>query len=183
MLEVNFTPFPTIKTKRLVLRKIMPSDALDFLGVRANPSVTKYIDKEPPKSVDEATASIEFITKNLTENAGITWAVCLQENSALIGTVGFWRFVKEHYRAEIGYMLHPNFWRKGLTEESVIAAIDFGFKKLKLHSIQANINPGNVASEALLKKIHFVQEAYFKEDFFYRGKFLDSAIFSLLAPT
>jgi ribosomal-protein-alanine N-acetyltransferase len=51
---------------------------------------------------------------------------------------------------------------------------------MKLHSIQANIDPNNMASAAILKKFNFEREAYFKENFFFNGKFMDSEIYSLL---
>ncbi len=181
MLQLNFTPFPEIATARLVLRKLTIADAADFLAVRSNENVIKYIDKEPPQNIDEAKALIEKITTNLNNTDGITWGICLKENKEqLIGTVGFWQIIKPHYRAEIGYMLHPDFWKKGLMKEAVDAALDFAFNTMKLHSIQANINPHNAASAALLNKLNFEREAYFKEDYFYRGQFLDSAIYSLL---
>ncbi len=52
---------------------------------------------------------------------------------------------------------------------------------MNLHSIEANVNPGNTASIKLLEKNNFTREAYFKENYFYDGKFLDTAIYSLLA--
>jgi ribosomal-protein-alanine N-acetyltransferase len=79
-------------------------------------------------------------------------------------------------------MLHPDFWRKGIMKEAVLAAIDYGFNTMKLHSIEAHINPANAASAAVLEATGFVREAYFKEDFYYKGKFTDSAIYSLLTP-
>jgi len=51
---------------------------------------------------------------------------------------------------------------------------------LNIHSIEANIHPANKASEAVLLKAGFVQEGYFKENFFFNGSFLDSVIFSLV---
>lgn len=181
MLEPVFQPFPEISTRRLLLRKIIPADTHTFYALRTNENVMRYIDKDPPKNLEETAATLDRIEKDLETNNGITWAVCLQSNTAdLIGTVGFWQLMKAHYRAEIGYMLHPDFWRQGLMEEAVAAAIDYGFNKMKLHSIQANINPGNSASGGLLEKLGFVREAYFKEDYYFRGRFLDSAIYSLL---
>jgi ribosomal-protein-alanine N-acetyltransferase len=52
---------------------------------------------------------------------------------------------------------------------------------MKLHSVEANVNPGNIASASLLKKHGFVKEAYFKENYFFNGNFHDSEIYSLLA--
>jgi ribosomal-protein-alanine N-acetyltransferase len=51
---------------------------------------------------------------------------------------------------------------------------------MNLHSIEANINPENIASRKLLEKTGFVREAYFKENYFFNGKFIDSEIYSLL---
>ncbi|MNL39613.1 ribosomal-protein-S5-alanine N-acetyltransferase [compost metagenome] len=77
-------------------------------------------------------------------------------------------------------MLHPDHWRKGILSEGLSAVVDFGFNAIGLHSICANINPGNEASRQLLIKHGFVKEAYFKEDYYFEGKFLDSEIYGLL---
>ena len=87
---------------------------------------------------------------------------------------------KENYRAELGYLLHPSHQQKGLMQEAVLAVLFYGFSAIKLHSVEANINPANVASKKLLEKNRFVQEAYFKENFYYRGRFMDAAIYALL---
>lgn len=181
MLEVNFEPFNELTTARLLLRKIVPEDAPAIYELRTNEKVMQFIDKEPMKSSEESKVLVEKIIKDLEDNNGITWCICLPGNKQqLIGTIGFWRLEKHNYRAEIGYMLHPQYWNKGFMQEAVKAVIEYGFKQMKLHSIMANINPGNIASAALLKKTNFVREAYFKEDYYFRGKFLDSAIYSLL---
>lgn len=45
------------------------------------------------------------------------------------------------------------------------------------------MNPDNKASVRALEKAGFVQEAYFRENYFFKGRFLDTLIFSKLAPT
>lgn len=181
MLEVNFNPFPDLKTERLILRKMNDNDTEQIFKIRADKEVMKHIGKYPMTSIDEAKEFVKLITNLLESNSGITWAVTLREYpDTLIGTVGLWRFMKEHYRAEIGYMLHPAYWRKGLTKEAILQVIGFGFNDLKLHSIEGHINPRNNASAKTLESTGFVREAYFKEDFFFDGKFEDTAIYSLL---
>ncbi|MBK6381550.1 MAG: GNAT family N-acetyltransferase [Chitinophagaceae bacterium] len=181
MLELNFSPFPEIKTERLLLRRITDADAPELLFLRSDETVMKYIDREKPKSLEEALAFIQIVNANIDKNESVMWAIALQDKpDTLIGNIGFWRIINKHYRSEIGYMLHPSFWGKGIMKEALLAAIDFGFNQMKLHSIEAHINPDNTASGKLLEKTGFVREAYFKEDFFFRGKFIDSAIYSLL---
>jgi ribosomal-protein-alanine N-acetyltransferase len=52
---------------------------------------------------------------------------------------------------------------------------------MKLHSVEANVNPSNASSIGLLEKCGFVREAYYRENYFYNGRFMDSAVYSLLA--
>ena len=98
----------------------------------------------------------------------------------MIGMAGLWRIMKEHHRAEIGYTLLPELWNKGLMSEVLKKIIHFGFYEINLHSIEANINPENLASKKVLEKAGFKQEAYFRQNYFYNGQFLDSAIYSLI---
>jgi ribosomal-protein-alanine N-acetyltransferase len=119
---------------------------------------------------------------SLQKNEGITWGIALKNHNVLIGTIGYWKIVKEHYRAEIGYLLHPEYQGKGLMQEAMSAVIDYGFNTMQLHSLEANVNPGNADSIKLLEKNNFLREAWFRENYFYNGKFIDSFIYSLLTP-
>lgn len=180
MLEFNFSPFPVIETERLVLREITREDAEPFFVLRTHPDVTKYADRFPPKTLEEIHAFVDKIFSAIDANESIAWAISLKGNNEFIGTVNFHRTYREHHRAEMGYQLFSDYWRRGIMSEAVKAAIDYGFNTMKLHTIEAQVNPNNEASIALLKKCGFVQEAYFKENFYFNGKFLDTPVFSLI---
>jgi len=182
MLEPIFSPFPEIRTNRLLLRRITATDAPEILSMRSDDAVMQFIDREKTKTLEDAEAFIHIINESLDTNNGITWAMALSDQpQTLIGTIGFWRIIKQHYRAEVGYMLDPAHWNKGIMKEALQAVIAFGFGSMQLHSIEAHINPGNTASAALLEKTGFTREAYFKEDYYFRGNFIDTAIYSQLA--
>jgi len=182
MLVINFDPFPTLNTERLVLRELEAADVNEIFFLRSDADVLKYLDKEPAQSVDEANKFIESIKENTTKNNSILWGIALKDSNKIIGTICFWRILKEHYRAEIGYVLHPAFQGKGMMDESMKTVLQYGFEVMQLHSVEANINPGNIASKKVLEKNGFVREAYFKENYYYNGKFIDSAIYSLIKP-
>lgn len=116
----------------------------------------------------------------MKNNESIIWAITQKGDTKLIGTICFWNIIKEHYRAEIGYSLLYDFQGKGIMQEAMSAIIKYGFEKMNLHSIEANVNPANESSIKLLERNDFIKEAYFKENYFYDGKFLDTAIYSLL---
>lgn len=181
MLHPKFDPFPEIITERLLLRRLKKEDAPEILRLRSNQNVMKFIGKDPISILPEAVQFINLVNESLITCSGITWAMAFKENpSKLIGTIGHWRLIKEHDRAEVGYMLHPDYWRKGIVKEAMLRVIDYGFNELKLHSIEAHINPQNAASAGVLKSTGFVREAYFKENFLYKGSFGDTAIYSRL---
>lgn len=182
MLEIELNPFTELCTERLHLRQVKKSDTPEVLVFRSDDRIMLYLDRAKLQSVAEAEEFIAVMNKAIDENNGITWGICLKNADKLIGTIGLWRFIKQNHRAEIGYTLHPDFWGQGLMQEAMKAVIDYGFQKLNLHSIEANINPDNQASRRQLEKHGFVQEAHFKEDYYFQGKFLDSVIFSLLNP-
>ena len=183
MVDPGFSPFPEIKTPRLLLRCLTLADAPEILFLRSDDNVMQYIDKEKTQSLEEAKAFIRRIIDMYDVNESLMWAICLLDQpEKLIGTICFWRIQKEHFRAEVGYTLHPSYWKKGIMKEALLLVTVYGFGTMQLHSIEARINPKNRASAALLEKTGFCREAYFKEDYFFRGKFKDTAIYSLLAP-
>ncbi len=157
------------------------TDADEIFFLRSDKEVIRYIDRPPAKSLEEASGFIQKITELEKNNESVTWAITLKGNDKLIGTICYWNIRKEHYRAEIGYLLHPDFWGKGIMKEAMAEVIKYGFKVMNLHSIEANVNPDNKASIKLLEGYNFFREAYFKENYFFNGKFLDTAIYSLLA--
>ncbi len=113
-------------------------------------------------------------------NDGINWCIALKGETQMIGTISYHRVEKEYYRAEIGYILNSDYWKKGIISEAAAAIIDYGFNTMKLHSIEAQIDPRNKGSEEILKKFNFVKEAYYIENYFYEGQFLDTAVYSLI---
>ena len=180
MLDINFDPFPLLETERLFLRRITLEDAPEMFAMRSNAQAMKYICRPVQTEMEEAKTQILKINEMVNFNDGIGWALCFKSKKTMIGTVSFHHIQKEHYRAEIGYMLHPDYWNQGIISEAIKAIIDYGFNDLGFHSIEAHIDPDNAASEKVLQKFKFVKEAYYKENFYFDGQFLDTAVYSLL---
>ena len=181
MLQPNFNPFPELSTQRLLLRRITMEDAPEIFFLRSNQTILQFLSKEPAANIKEAEDFITRMNNDIDNNEAIMWAIVLKENlSKAIGSICFWRMLKEHDRAELGYVLDPEYWRKGIMKETILKIMDYGFSTLGLHSIEARINPDNIASASVLETTGFVREAYFKEDFFRRGQFEDTAVYSRL---
>jgi [ribosomal protein S5]-alanine N-acetyltransferase len=182
MLQINNSPFPVLTTQRLILRRITNDDANEMYFLRSNEAVMNHIHRPRPASLEDIKPFIQKINDMIDANEGIAWAMALRDEPKLIGHISFHRVIKEHYRAEVGYLLHPGHYGKGIMHEALNAVLGYGFTTMGLHSVEAIVNPGNNASIKLLERNKFMREAYFREDFFWEGKFLDSAVYSLLAP-
>jgi ribosomal-protein-alanine N-acetyltransferase len=180
MLETNFHPFPELETERLFFRQLKLEDKEAIFEIRSNPEVMKYIPRPIAQTLADATTHIESVLTLLKDNNGISWAIEEKQSKKLIGTIGFWRFEKENYRAEIGYILNPKWQNKGIMNEALRVTIPFAFQQVGLHSIEAVIDPDNIASAKLLEKNKFRREGFFKENCFFEGKFLDAAVYSLV---
>lgn len=181
MLEINFLPFPILKTERLLLRHVNINDAETILSLRSNDEVMKYIPRPYLKTKEEALELIAMFDDKIENGIGINWGICfLDEPEKLIGIIGHYRLKPEHYRAEVGYMIFPEYNGKGIVSEALQKVIEYGFKEMKLHSIEAILDPENKGSEKVLLKNGFVKEGHFIENEYYEGRFLDSLVYSLL---
>nr|WP_315178657.1 GNAT family N-acetyltransferase [uncultured Flavobacterium sp.] len=180
MLTINFSPFPNLETERLLLRRVDSNDVKEIFALRSNPETMKYIPRPLVKTDEDALEHIAMIDSKIDSNEGINWAITLKDNPKLIGIIGHYRIKPEHYRAEIGYMLLPEYQGKGIISEAVREAVKYGFNVMNLHSIEAIIAPENYGSAKVLEKNGFVKEAHLRENEFYEGRFLDTVIYSIL---
>ena len=179
----SFLPFKNLESQRLILRRITAADVNEIFALRSNTEVMKYVPRTLCTSLDEVMVLINTIDKKLETNEGINWAITLKGSDTLIGFIGHYQIKWQHFRSEIGYMLSPEFKGKGIVTEAIQLIVKYGFNEMNMHSLEAIIDPENIASARVLEKNNFVKEAHFKENEFYDGRFLDAVIYSLLKPT
>ncbi|WP_200799902.1 GNAT family N-acetyltransferase [Hymenobacter daecheongensis] len=173
---------PTLTTARLMLRPLRPADAPDLFVLRADPQVMRFIPRPLAQTVADAEEYIVQSNERMAEGQLLNWGLTLRSDDRVIGTIGYFRLKPEHFRAEIGYLLHPGHHGTGLMQEAVAAVLDYGFGTMNLHSVEAVVDPENAASIRLLERNRFVREGHFRQNEFFDGKFLDTAYYSLLHP-
>jgi len=181
--EINkkvFDQFPELESDRLLYRRITMEDSESLFKIRSNNEVMQFMDRDPMKSVSESENLIQSIHDSFASGSGINWGIIDKCTQVFIGYFGFWRIDTYHCRGEIGYALHPGYWGKGYMEETACQLIHYGFTEMRLHSIEANVNPDNLSSIKLLEKLGFQKEAYFRENYLFNNEFTDSVIYSLL---
>jgi ribosomal-protein-alanine N-acetyltransferase len=172
--------FIRIETDRLLLKGLSPEDMTvifehypkeeikQLLGHR---SEEDYLKEESKYRKGYASYNRSFRLFLLTD----------KETGAIIGRCGLHNWNTDHRRAEIGYVMEDErFKQKGLMGEAVKAVIDYGFRDLNLHRIEALVADYNVPSLKLLEQHAFVREGILRKHYYADGVFEDSLVFSIL---
>lgn len=175
-----FAEFPSLETRRVILRKLQLSDASNMFDIFSKDEVTKYYDLDTFTSIKQAEELIERLLYRYENRKQIRWAIVLKETEQFIGTCGFHAIEEEHWKAEIGYELHPDSWGQGIMTEVIKAVIQYGFKEIGLNRIEAFYDPENISSARVLEKNGFEYEGLLKKRFFEKGKFVDGAIAAII---
>ncbi|MFY0256100.1 GNAT family N-acetyltransferase [Chitinophaga sp. 30R24] len=171
---------PVINTGDLVLRPIEDKDAAALFRLFSDDAVTKYMDIDSFANISEATHIIRFFRESQEREEGLRWAISFAWRGELIGTCGYHRISKTHFKAEIGYDLLPEYWGKGVMKEAVSHMLQYGFNEMQFNRIEAFVDPENLASSQLLSRLGFQYEGFLRDAFFEKGKFVNAQLYSLL---
>ncbi|HTN47595.1 MAG TPA: GNAT family N-acetyltransferase [Flavipsychrobacter sp.] len=180
MLSINFVPFPLLETERLVLRRPEMKDVDLLFKYRSNREFMHFIPHRYATRRDEVEQSLQMIHDRINAGEGINWSITEKDSDAIIGMIGYVVFNKAHHRGEIGYLLFTPHQGKGFIHEASKAVIDFGFKMLNLHSIEAIVNHENMPSKRVLERLGFTKDAFFKDYLHHDGKFVSANVYSLV---
>jgi ribosomal-protein-alanine N-acetyltransferase len=158
MLNKTFTPFPVIKTERIILRQLSLIDEKEIFALRSNTQVNKYLDRDLSNTIEDARKFIQRIVEFVKQNESIYWAITLSTNNILVGTICMFQFSNENDQAEIGYELLPEFQGQGIMQEAISKVIAFGFEVIGLKTIVAQTHLENENSTKLLEKFNFMKQ-------------------------
>ncbi|MBK9014916.1 MAG: GNAT family N-acetyltransferase [Saprospiraceae bacterium] len=156
-MQTHFAPYPNLYTDRLELRPFQDLDAPEIFLQRSDERILQHISIQKAETLEDALAFIHLIEKNMENGEGMNWAICLKDETKLIGTICLWNFQPEKSIAELGYSLHPDHWGKGYASEALAAVVDFGFEKIGAAILEAYVQTANIASVKLLEKAGFVK--------------------------
>lgn len=166
-----FSKIPTIETERLILRAMSTRDSADMFDYSSRGELTKYLLWSPHNTVNYTREYLSYIEKRYKVGDFYDWAVVEKESGRMIGTCGFTSIDLSNRRGEIGYVLNPDFHRRGYAPEAARAVVEFGFAKLDLNRIEARFMEGNEPSRRVAEKIGMTFEGYAKDAIFVKGAY------------
>lgn len=147
-----------------------------FLNISAKPR-NKY-DIIRPRDAKKLTLrnfnkTLKMHAKNRKDDFYYSFGIFLRDGT-MVGHVSIMDVSRGIFQnAYLGYSLMNSHWGKGYGKQAVKFALDIAFKDLKLHRVEAGIEPKNTRSIALAKSVGLRREGFSKKRLFLRGKWED----------
>jgi RimJ/RimL family protein N-acetyltransferase len=173
--------FPRLATARLVLDEVRAGDEDALYDVFRDEQATRYWSTTAWPDEKPARVLIERARELFARNEAVRWALRQREDTRLIGTATLFAISSGNRRAELGYILARPRWGQGYMRESLTAILDWAFGPFGLHRVEADTDPRNEASLALLGRLGFVREGHLRERWIVGGEICDSLLLGLLA--
>jgi RimJ/RimL family protein N-acetyltransferase len=151
-------------------------------AIYSDETAMAYWGHSTSKTIEESRLLVMRDIKAVEDGRAIFWAIELKETGRVIGKCTLWQFSESNHRAEVGYILNREHWRKGFMKEAMKLMIHCAFSDLGLHRLEADTDDNNAASLALLEKLGFQREGFFRERWYVNGKWQNSIMLGLLNP-
>jgi ribosomal-protein-alanine N-acetyltransferase len=152
-----FEPFPTLQTERLRLRAVTLADAPEMFQQECDPRVTRYIGRRGD-SLPAMEAKVAGIIADVAAGRSMYWVLGDIATGALLGSVCLWRWDQARGCADVGYLLSPSYWGRGLVSEALVPALEFGFARMGLARVEGWVHPDNLASIRVLRRLGFTEQ-------------------------
>ena len=142
---------------RIVLRPPTAADSRDFIAAVQASRALHGSWVAAPATAD----AFRTWHKRMAQPTHSALLACRSGSGEMVGVFNITNMVMGPFRsAFLGYYAFAGHEGQGLMTEGMRAVVKHAFKSLKLHRLEANIQPGNLASIALVRRCGFAQEGY-----------------------
>lgn len=162
-----------LRTARLLLRRPRMDDLDAFFEIMSNPAGMRYWSTLPHASIE---VTQPWLQQKIDRTASGGEDFTIEFEGRVIGDVGAGRL------PEFGFMIHPDFWGRGLATEAASAFIDYAFEASPIDELTADVDPRNVASLRVLAKLGFVVTGEARNTFLLGDEWCDSIYLALPRP-
>ncbi|MGI8317080.1 GNAT family N-acetyltransferase [Halobacillus mangrovi] len=168
------------ENERILLREIAPDDWAPLHEIASDEEACKF---QPwgPNNEDDSKFFVNqaMRDKQKRHRSRYVFAIVEKKTDQIVGNIEMnirdWDGV-----GEIGFIIHPGQWGKGLATDAALLIMKHSFEKCELHRIAATCSPENKASIKVLEKIGMVKEGVLRQDLLVKGEWRDSCVYSML---
>ncbi len=165
-------------SRKIYLRQPTLADQGAFLSAARKSRALHH----PWTSAPDTPEQFDAFVERMSMPANLCFLVCTHDSDEIAGVINLTNIVMGVFRsAYLGYYAFAGFERQGLMREGLKAVTRHAFSTCKLHRLEANIQPDNTASIALVRACGFVKEGYSPRYLKIGGKWRDHERWAILA--
>ncbi len=174
-----------LKGEKIYLRPLEVSDAQEMLELQLSNKefFEKYSSTRNEKfyTLDYQREAIEKNKIQMEKDEKYSFGIFLNDTDKLIGSIALAEVLRGPLQScFIGYTLDKPHNGKGYMTEAVRLLVDFGFKELALHRIEAGVMPHNLGSIRVLEKAGFHKEGIARKNVEINGKWEDHQVLAII---
>ena len=146
-------------TRHVIIRPPNLEDCEAFLKAVHRSTGLQHPYVYPP---DTAEAFKQYVNR-ISRSEYVGHVVCLRHSGEMAGVINLNDIIRGSFQnASLGYYAFIPFAGQGFMREGLQLVLQYAFQELQLHRIEANIQPDNAASIALVKRCNFTKEGFSK---------------------
>ena len=167
------------KGKAVYLRRPVRGDVEEFLSL-VSASIRLHRPWIYPPSSEHAFNS--YVDRASSSDRFLGCFICLQQTDAIVGVANLSEIVRGLFQsAYLGFYSHSAYSGRGLMREGLRLLLRHAFRQMKLHRIEANVQPENGRSLSLIRALGFRREGFSPKYLKIGGRWRDHERWAILA--
>lgn len=172
--------FDTLETPRLLLSGISPEQMRHIFENYPKEEIKRILGHRSEQEYEKEAGKHQNGYSSYNRSFRL-FLLTDKASGTIIGRCGIHNWNADHRRAEVGYVMEDErYKRQGLMTEALAAVLEYGFRHLNLNRIEALVGADNIPSLRLMEKFGFTREGLLRQHYFDGDRFEDSILFSKL---
>jgi len=170
---------PDLHGEHLTLRELRPTDAESLFAELNTPEVRRFMWAPPPN----AGAFSQFIEWSHAERATgkyICYGIVPSGETDAAGVFELRQLQPGFWRGELGFVMAARLWGHGVFPEGARLMLDFSFRTVRVHRIEARAAVDNARGNAALQKLGAQREGRLRDAFWREDHFVDQYLWAIL---
>lgn len=169
--------FPTLESKRIILRLPKPYDLVSFFYYASKPNIGPSAGWFPHQNLDDTKKVLDLFIKE-----GNIWSITIKPDDVMVGSIGLHSRTDDIVNGmgcEIGFALDDTYWNQGYMTEAVKLVMKYIFMDLNFNYLLVSHADFNLSSKKVILKCGFKYQFTSKKTFIENPDIMDVLYYKL----